>query len=215
MTKISLVTLSLSLSLSRHSLRCLCLLFSLFFCFSLFSSVRSGKAGEWQSTSRFTTQVKDGCTCCSVCSWDGGEAIVCAILFASVFSVCVPTLAGPSSIAGAEVQCCRDATVHSGGELAGPFQARPLVAHPGHELPYRSESWVPESSGRPSRAQGRLRPAGARGQGEVPPSVHGQKKCGKVLHTESSCRYLAEREALAMDWCSRCMSCSAKCSKIA
>ena len=47
------------------------------------------------------------------------------------------------------------------------------------------------------------------------PEVFMAKKCGKVLHTQNSCRYLAEREVLAMDWCSRCMSCSAKSSKIA
>jgi hypothetical protein len=47
------------------------------------------------------------------------------------------------------------------------------------------------------------------------PQVFMAKKCGKVLHTEDSCRYSAERDSLAMNWCSRCMSCSAKCSKIA
>ena len=47
------------------------------------------------------------------------------------------------------------------------------------------------------------------------PQVFMAKKCGKVLHAQSSCTYLAQREPLAMDWCSRCTSCSAKSSKIA
>ena len=32
------------------------------------------------------------------------------------------------------------------------------------------------------------------------------KKGGKVLHTQSSCRYLVEREFLAIDWCCSCGS---------
>ena len=32
------------------------------------------------------------------------------------------------------------------------------------------------------------------------------KKGGKVIHTQSSCRYLAEREILAIDWCCSCGS---------
>ena len=32
------------------------------------------------------------------------------------------------------------------------------------------------------------------------------KKEGKVLHTQSSCRYLVNREILAMDWCCSCGS---------
>jgi len=47
------------------------------------------------------------------------------------------------------------------------------------------------------------------------PQVFMAKKGGKVLHIQSSCRYLVERELFAMDWSSSCMSGSAKSSKIA
>ena len=32
------------------------------------------------------------------------------------------------------------------------------------------------------------------------------KKGGKVLHTHSSCRYLVDRDSIAIDWCSSCGS---------
>ena len=47
------------------------------------------------------------------------------------------------------------------------------------------------------------------------PQVFMAKKGGKVLHIQSSCRHLVERELLAIDWCSTCVSGSAKSSKIA
>ena len=63
-----------------------------------------------------------------------------------------------------------------------------------------------------------------RGYEEVPQKCKGEfiprkseikvfmaKKGGKVLHTQSSCRYLVEREILAIDWCCSCGS--AKSSK--
>ena len=45
------------------------------------------------------------------------------------------------------------------------------------------------------------------------PHVFMAKKEGKVLHIDSSCRYLVNREILAMSWCSICGP--AKSSKMA
>jgi len=155
-----------------------------------------------------------GCTCCSMCSWDWGEAIVCNILCGQSSPCVFLRLLAQALL---QVRRCKvvgmpQFTVEVSWldlfKLCLWWLTMAMSFHMG-----RSRGFPKVPAG-PAESKVGLAP-------QVPevkvkfPQVFMAKKCGKVLHTEDSCTYLIEREHLAMNWCTRCTSCSAKCSKIA